>query len=119
MVALRNASILFSTNHEEIKLYRSLKNDKEADVCDKFEISDLSIENLEAPVTFILKSEQSLEKYQETLSKFSNVKLIYVDKVKDETCRDIIFDAIKVKLLQDETDQRNVSKVHAAECAGT
>jgi hypothetical protein len=104
MVALKNSSILFSSNKEEIKLYRMLKNDKEADVCEKFDIGDMTIESLESPITLVLKTEESVNQYQDIISKCKKVKLIYLNKLKEETQRDIIFDAIKVKLLQDETE---------------
>ncbi len=104
MVALNNASVLFSTNNEHIKLYRKLKGNKEAIVCDKFSINDLTEENLDYPLTIIIYSEKSKNKYEDIISKGKDVRFVYLENIKDETNREIIFDAIKVKLLQDETE---------------
>ena len=43
-------------------------------------------------------------KLKDVISKAKKINYIYLDKVKEETNRSIIFDAVKVKLLQDETE---------------
>ena len=95
---------LFSKNKKAIKLYRKLKNDKDALVVDQFDLEYLTLDNLDSPITLILNSEESKAKYEKLISKAKNIKYIYLDKVKEETNRTIIFDAVKVKLLQDETE---------------
>lgn len=104
MKSLNESSVLFSKNKKAIKLYRKLKNDKDALVVDQFDLEYLTLDNLDSPITLILNSEESKAKYEKLISKAKNIKYIYLDKVKEETNRTIIFDAIKVKLLQDETE---------------
>lgn len=104
IIGLDNSSVLFSNNKKYIKLYRKMKNDKEALVYDKFDFSSLTVDNFESPIIFVLKNEKSKEKYKEVISMCKKVDFIYLDKIKEETERDIIFDAIKVKILQDEVE---------------
>ena len=110
VVALSNASILFSSDDNQIKLYRQLKNDKEALVCEKFDIDDLTKESLDSPITIVLKNEGSKQKFNELILQAKEVKYIYLDNLRNETNREIIFDAIKVKLLQDETELYFIEK---------
>ncbi|MBE6142530.1 MAG: hypothetical protein E7177_00890 [Erysipelotrichaceae bacterium] len=110
VVALSNASILFSNDDNQIKLYRQLKNDKEALVCEKFDIDDLTKESLDSPITVVLKNEGSKQKFNELILQAKEVKYIYLDNLRNETNREIIFDAIKVKLLQDETELYFIEK---------
>lgn len=104
VTALHNSSVLFSSDKKSIKLYRNLKNDQEALVSEKFELEDLTLESLDESITLIIKNVDSKEKYNDLLSKAKNVKIIYLEHIKEETNREIIFDAVKVKLLQDETE---------------
>ena len=110
VIALNNSSLLFSRDEESIKLYRKVKNDKEALVCEKFEIDDLTSESLDNPITIVLKNEESKEKFNELILQAKEVKYIYLDNLRNETNREIIFDAIKVKLLQDETELYFIEK---------
>ena len=110
VTALNNSSLLFSSDEESIKLYRKVKNDKEALVCEKFEIDDLTSESLDNPITIVLKNEESKEKFNELILQAKEVKYIYLDNLRNETNREIIFDAIKVKLLQDETELYFIEK---------
>lgn len=102
--ALHSSSVLFSTDKKAIKIYRKLKNDKNALVTDAFEIEDMTLESLDLPITLVLKDESSQEKYSSLISKAKDVRFVYLNNIREETNREIIFDAIKVKLLQDETD---------------
>ena len=104
VVALNNSSLLISLDNKAIKLYRKLKNDKEALVCDRFSIDDLTLESLDSPITIVLYNEESKEKYQDIISKGKDIRFVYLENIREETNREIIFDAIKVKLLQDETE---------------
>ena len=104
ITALNNSSILFSKNSKHIKLYRTLKKDKHALVSDQFSIDDLTLENLDSPITIVLYSASEQNKYQDIVSKGKDVRFVYLEHIREETNRDIIFDAIKVKLLQDETE---------------
>ena len=80
------------------------RNDKNALVTDAFEIEDMTLESLDLPITLVLKDESSQEKYSSLISKAKDVRFVYLNNIREETNREIIFDAIKVKLLQDETD---------------
>ena len=118
--ALNESSVLFSKNKRVIKLYRKLKNDKEAVVVDEFSLDDLTLENFDSPITLVLNSEKSKNKYEELISKAKKIKYVYLDKIKEETNRTIIFDAIKVKLLQDETEiyfiEEGMYAIYIANC---
>ena len=102
--ALNESSVLFSKDKKAIKLYRKLKKDKEALVVNEFSLDDLTLESFDLPITLILNSEESKSKYEELISKAKKINYIYLNKVKEDTNRTIIFDAVKVKLLQDETE---------------
>ena len=102
--SLNESSVLFSSNASYIKLYRKMKNDKHALVEKRFDLNDLTLENLDSPITLILDSKTSESKYKELIDKSKNIRFIYLDTIVQETNRDIIFDAIKVKLLQDERE---------------
>ena len=104
ITALHNSSVLFSKDSKAIKLYRKIKNDKLALACEGFSINDLTLEILDQPITIVLNSEQSKNKYQEFIARGKDIRFVYLNNIKEETNRDIIFDAIKVKLLQDETE---------------
>ena len=104
ITSLNNASVLFSTNKEHKKLYKKLKNDKRALVCESFDLDDLTKESLDEPILLVVKNEESKVKYQELIKSCKEVNIIYLDKIKEETNREIMFDAIKVKLLQYDTN---------------
>lgn len=104
VAAFNNASILFSQNKKHKQIYNKLKKDRNTLICDKFDIDDLTKESLEEPITLVIKNEDSKEKYKELISQAKEINYIYLDKIKEETNRDIIFDAIKVKVLQYETN---------------
>ena len=79
----------------------------------KYEIKNNGIEdilylylslNYEFSRELVLNSKDSELKYNELISKGKDVRFVYLDNITNETNRDIIFDAIKVKLLQDETE---------------
>ena len=102
--SLSNASVLFSQNKEYNKIYSKLKKDKDALICDRFDLNDLTRESLEVPITLIIKNEESKEKYKELIGLAKEINFIFLENIKEETNREIIFDAIKVKVLQYETD---------------
>ena len=104
ITALHSSSVLFSKDRKAISLYCKVKNDKEALVSEGFNIDDLTPENLDEPITLVIKNEASKEKYSDLISKGKDVRFVYLENIREETNRDIIFDAIKVKLLQDETE---------------
>ena len=104
MNALNNSSVLFSKNKGYNKIYSKLKNDRNTLICEKFYLDDLTKESLEEPITLVIKNEDSKEKYKELIDQAKEINYIYLDKIKEETNRDIIFDAIKVKILQYETN---------------
>ena len=81
-----------------------MKNDKHALVEKSFDLNDLTLESFDSPITLVLNSKDSELKYNELISKGKDVRFVYLDNITNETNRDIIFDAIKVKLLQDETE---------------
>ena len=87
-----------------IKIYSKLKKDKDALICDRFDLNDLTRESLEVPITLIIKNEESKEKYKELIGLAKEINFIFLENIKEETNREIIFDAIKVKVLQYETD---------------
>ena len=64
----------------------------------------MTLENLDSPITIVLYSASEQNKYQDIVSKGKDVRFVYLEHIREETNRDIIFDAIKVKLLQDETE---------------
>ena len=104
ITSLNESSVLFSSNSSYIKLYRKMKNDKHALVEKSFDLNDLTLESFDSPITLVLNSKDSELKYNELISKGKDVRFVYLDNITNETNRDIIFDAIKVKLLQDETE---------------
>lgn len=99
--ALRNSSILISTDKKEIKLYKKIKRKEEILISSGFKIDDLPHDAKLKPSCLIVSNNKERMKYSELINHYRSMSFISLEDLGNE---DYIYDQIKVKLLQDESE---------------
>lgn len=104
VVALEDSSFLITDDYSSVNLYKKIKRTNDPFVVQQFNIDALNEDNLESHITIICKNEKSSFQFNPLIKKAKKIDFIYLDLIVEETKRSILFDAIKVKLLQNESD---------------
>lgn len=105
--ALKNSSILISEDPKEIKIYKKIRKNANSITSNDLSIDDLPIETKNKKACLIVEKDEDRMKYQDIINEFRNIHFIVLDKIEDES---FIYDQIKVKILQDESDIYFVGK---------
>lgn len=100
--SLKNSSFLLSNNEKEIKLYTKVKKNN-IHVENKFDISYLNYQDISEETCLILYSKKDLKSVSYLTSFLDKIKIIYLEEIiDDEFSNELIFDRIKLRLLQGE-----------------
>lgn len=105
--ALRNSSILVSADPKEIKIYKKIKSNPNVLVANDLCVEDLPLETKGKKACLIIEKDEDRMKYKDIINEFRNIHFIVLDEIEDNN---FIYDQIKVKILQDESDIYFVGK---------